>query len=248
MKTKFILSLIACSVFILSSCNHNTISTGDGEKKIEGNGKPTTDLRDVGSFHSIQINGVFKITLEQGPKESVTVETDENILPLVISIVENDTLKVKIIDGVSIGNVKSIGLTIRLVDISKLNTESVGSLRCASTLNLKSLSVKCNGVGETNLNINAENLSVKSDIVGALILSGNVKNVNIDHDGVGAIKAFDLKSETLSLTASGVGSAEVYATEEITINASGVGNVKYKGGAKKRNITADNVGKVTEIE
>ena len=56
-----------------------------------------------------------------------------------------------------------------------------------------------------------------------------------------------LKTRSMNLTVDGIGGAEVYAANELSIKASGVGNVKYKGGAPKKDIRAEGVGEVEEV-
>lgn len=246
MISKF--SKIAILVLFITGCKNVTISTGDGSNKITGNGKIVSEQREIKSFNSISIEGVFNVSLQQGNKEAVKVETDENIVPAIITVVENDTLKVKMKDSTSIHKMTKLNVFITLVSISSISTVGVGALKCTNSLHLKDLDLNIEGVGETELNLEADKLKIKSKTVGALILSGVVKETFINHNGVGIIKAFDLKSEKLSLSTSGVGAAEVFASQELTIDASGIGGVEYKGGATKTQINNDGIGKIVCVD
>ena len=167
---------------------------------------------------------------------------------MILTTVEDGVLTVQLKDSSSIGNAKKMNVYITLTDINQLSTMGVGSVKCTSQLNIKDLKVSCEGVGITNLNIAGENLKIHSEVVGVLNLSGTEKNVSIDHSGVGVIAAFELKAEKLSLKTDGVGAGEVYASDEISIDASGIGSVKYKGGATKKHIKNDGVGKVVCVD
>ena len=224
------------------------ISTGDGANKVNGNGNVLTQDRQITSFDKIEIQGVFNVYLSQGDIESVKVETDENIQPLIITSVEDNVLKLKMRDSTSIGKMKKINIYINVVHLSKLNTEGVGKLACLNKLNIDDLELNCKGVGATSLNLSGEKLSVKSEIVGALMLSGNVKEVTINHSGVGVIEAYDLKTESMNLDADGIGTAEVYASKQLTISTKGLGGVKYKGHPEVKNIRNDGIGKIVEVD
>ena len=239
--------LITLSAFF-TSCENVSVTTGDGSQKVEGNGIVNTKTHDVRSFSAIDLSGVFNVFLSQGAKEEVKIETDENIQPLITVTVEHDTLKLKLKENVSLENMKKIDVYITLVNLSSLHTSGVGELKCSTKLNLKSLTLDCEGVGATNLNLTADQLTVKSQIVGMLELSGTVKEASITHDGIGLIKAFDLHTEKMTLKASGMGAAEVYASAEINIRASGIGNVRYKGGAMKKDIKSEGLGKVESTD
>lgn len=247
-KLFFILSIAITGIFI-TGCDHTTITTGDDSSgKIEGNGKLTTQSRTVSTFHAVLITGVFHVQLEQGAQEAVKVEADENIQPLILCVVENDTLKIKLKEHVAISNAKKINISVTVVDINKLDMQGVGTLKCASVLRLKELEFKNEGVGATSLNVEVGKLTVNTESLGALTLTGMADDVTITQNGVGLLQAFELKANKLTLTTSGVGASEVYAANEINIDASGIGSVKYKGGAAKRKIKSEGVSKVTEME
>lgn len=247
-KLPFLAKLIFLAGVFFTSCNNVTISTGDGSNKVEANGKIKSEVRDLTSFNAIEVDGVFNIILSQSDKESIKVETDENILPLIITLVENGVLKIKMKDNTSVEKMKKIDIYVTLAEISKLNTNGVGSLKCANKLRLKEFELDSKGVGSTELNLNAEKLIIHSEIVGALKLSGIVKDVIINHSGIGLISAFDLKAENLNLNSEGAGAAEVYASNELSIDVNGIGSVKYKGNPKTKNIKKEGIGKVESVE
>lgn len=246
MKSIFGKLSIVVALFI-ASCNGN-VSTGDGSNKITGNGKIISEARELSTFKNISIDGVFNVILKQGSKEAASLEGDENVLPVIITAVENDTLKIKMKDNTSIEKMSTLNVNITLVSISNLNSQGVGSLKCKDTLRLNDLQLNLEGVGDTELNLVANKLTVTSKIVGALSLSGMVQKASIDHDGVGTLKAFDLQTGKMTLHSDGVGTAEIFASQEIIIDASGVGGVKYKGGAAKQQIKNDGVGKVVCVD
>lgn len=238
--------LLTVASVTLYSCDHMTVSTGDGSVKVESDGKRSSESRTVDAFSAIRVEGVFNVFLQQGDKEAVKVEADENIVPVVVTKVDKDTLVVKLKDNVSVRDMDKVNVYITLTNIRHLETAGVGTLKCLSKLNLSQLKFDCEGVGSTELDLNVDQLNVQSEIVGGLTLSGKAKNVTINHSGVGTIDAFGLSSENLSLSTSGVGSAEVNASKTLSIDASGIGDVRYKGGAVTH-IRADGVGKVKEV-
>ena len=238
----------ALALALLMSCNNVTISTGDGSDKITGNGKTTSETRDISAFKAISLEGAFNVILEQADKEGVKVEADENILPTIITVVENDTLKVRMRDNTTIQNLNKLEITIALVTISGIKTEGAGNLSSTDTLQLNELNMDLNGAGTTRLYLVADKLTVNSQTVGALFLAGSAKETAIDHNGVGLIQAFDLKSDKLTLKANGVGAAEIFASQELNIDASGIGSIKYKGGATKTQIKNDGIGKVECVD
>lgn len=246
MKT---ISVCAAFILLFSACENGTINTGPGsENKITGSGNVIMQTREMGSFDRIETNGVFNVILDQGAMEVVKVETDDNLQDLIITEVKNNELMIRMKDSSSFGKITKMNVFVTLKDISGIKTEGVGSIKCLNTLHLKNIELKCDGVGNTSLDLDAERIDIKTAIVGVMELKGRAKHVCIDHDGIGGIQAFGLQAENMELKIDGVGGAEVFASNELKIEANGVGGVKYKGNPKVKNIEAKGIGKVSSAE
>lgn len=230
------------------ACGDMTVSTGDGSDKVKGNGKVTTEEREIAPFNQIVLEGVFNVYLVQKEKEKIRIETDENVLSYIITEVENNVLTVKLKDDSKITKMKKINVYITLADINKLETKGVGLLHCMGKLNLKSVDLQLKGVGATKLNLDCDTLNVKSELVGSLTLSGSSKVFNVNHKGIGAFEAFDFISENVNIESDGIGKAEVYASKKLIVDAKGLGGVKYKGNPSSRNIKSNGFGVVASAE
>ena len=226
------------------ACDDMTVSTGDGSNKVKGNGILTTEEREIVPFNQIVLEGVFNVYLIQKEKESIRVEADENILPFIITEVENNILTVKLKDDSKITKMKKTNVYITLADINKIETKGVGLLNCMGKLNLKTVEVQLKGVGATKLNLDCDTLNVKSELVGSLTLSGSAKEFNVKHKGIGSFEAFDFKAEKVNLESDGIGKAEVFASKVLIIYAKGLGGVVYKGNPAIKDIKNEGVGVV----
>ena len=249
MNNKFLFAAIIVSSGIsLMSCKNMTVTSGDGTDNVNGNGNIQSQNRAVSSFDKMEAEGVFNLFISQDEKESVNVETDENLLPLIITSAENNVLLIKLRENASIGKMNKINIYVHCSHLSKISTSGVGKLQCQNQLTFPTLDLDLKGVGVTNLNLKGEQLNIYSEIIGALILSGSMKEVHINHSGIGIIQAFELKTEKLSLDADGIGAAEVYASGELNINSKGLGAVRYKGNPQSTNIKNEGIGKVEKAD
>ncbi len=224
-----------------------TIFTTACAQKISGNGNVVEENRPVESFSSIDVGGVLNVYLTQGDTESVTVEADENLLDLIITENRGNTLVVKLKKGIDIKKAKDKNVYITLRSIDELEVGGVVNVKSTNTLTADAFDLNIAGVGNTDLELRCDRLNAKADMVGNLTLSGEVREANIRNGGVGSLKAFDLKVDRLTIKNSGVGSAEVQAQDEISINASGVGSVRYKGDPVVKELSTSGVGKVKKM-
>ena len=81
---------------------------------------------------------------------------------------------------------------------------------------------------------------------GNATLAGKAKTVEVRLTGAGNIDAKDLKAATASVDVSGVGNVDVFASDDLTIAASGVGHVGYYGHPKHFSKSVSGVGGVTD--
>src|SRR5688500_9595623 len=62
---------------------------------VQGSGVSKTEARKVGSFSKIQVQGSGDVVVTVGGPVSVEVTSDDNILPLIQTVVQDDTLIIK---------------------------------------------------------------------------------------------------------------------------------------------------------
>lgn len=211
---------------------------------VKGNGNVVRQERNTDSFSAIDISGVFHVYLTQGDTESVFVEADENLLDLIETINQGSKLVVRLKKGVEIKKAKRKDVHITLRNIDELEVSGVVHVESTTPITAQQLELNIGGVSNTDLDLRCDYLDVRSNMVGSLTLRGSVKEADIENNGVGSLKAFDLQVDKLTLRNSGVGSAEVTAQEEISINASGIGSVRYKGDPIVKELESSGLGKV----
>ena len=213
-------------------------------KRVRGNGDVTTEVHDVESFSTLELAGVLNVYIEQGDKESVTVETDENLHEFVVIENRGNSLIIDTQKRISIKKKSKMNVYVTVRDIDRLEISGVGHVETSETLRLKDLDLRIKSVGNVKLDLEADNLNARLSSVGNVSLSGKIGKADIDNTGVGKLAAYDLHNEVLKLKAAGVGKTEVYASKELAIKSTGVGNVYYKGDAVITDLNVRGVGRV----
>ena len=225
--------------------NNCTFTIGD---KIKGNGDITTEQRAVASFNRIDVSGVFTVYLSQGDVESVEVEIDSNLQQYVIVKNKGDKLVVDIKHGINFHKTTKNNVYITLKDINQIDIEGVCTVKTRTALKFDQLKVDASGVSNSTLELYCNRIEVVFSGVGNIELSGKAIDFVIRKSGVGSVKATNLNAENVSIKNSGVGSAEIYASKELTIVNSGVGSITYSGDATIKSINSDGVGKIKKLE
>ncbi|GAH96846.1 unnamed protein product, partial [marine sediment metagenome] len=161
-------------------------------------------------------------------EESLVIEADDNIIPLIRADVSGDRLTIGFKRGYSFIPAAKIKFHLTVIDLDKISISGAGDINC-DDFNTDELEFDISGVGDIDFNINAERIETTSSGAGDITLTGKVDNQDIDISGVGKYDAEELESRECSISLSGAGSATVNASEELDINISGVGNVYYVG-------------------
>jgi Putative auto-transporter adhesin, head GIN domain len=160
-------------------------------------------------FTGIALESTGDITITQGESESLSIETDDNLLPLLTSKVENGVLVLSTQDNTYLEPSQGIRYTITVKSLENLEISGSGNID-ANNLALDSLSVEISGSGNIRL-------------------SGKVNSQSVDISGSGDYNGCDLQSSGSSVSISGSGDIRVAATDTLSIDISGAGDVTYLG-------------------
>lgn len=209
-------------------------------QKLEGNGKLVTREVAVQSFHTLKAGGVYELELQQGSKEGVKIEADENLQELFH--VKNEqgklTVEMKTPKNTSLNTKNKMKVYVTFKDLKQLDISTIGQVKSGSELNFDDVEIRNQSVGDVALNFTARKVSLQNKAVGELKLSGKAQEAVVVNNGVGHLNAGNLVVQTMDIDNSGVGSAEVHAQKGLKVKESFLGKVKNKGAApvRKKNI------------
>ena len=201
------------------------------------------------NFSKIKCTGVMNVILIAGETEGVKVETTDKLMKEVKITQNGDLLLLETENSRSFKKGDKVTAYITFKKLSEIRNDGVGNISNDKPFSLNSLLLSGNGVGNVNLNIeDAGEITMDYNGVGNMKLKGHCKTFSIKSNGVGNVECFDMNADVLKLDNNGVGNVEVFASNEIYMKNSGVGNVKYKGPAKVMKMENDGVGKMKKVD
>jgi hypothetical protein len=115
-------------------------------------------------------------------------------------------------------------------------------------MNPDEMDIHVSGAGDVNMELKAPAVKASLSGAGSISLKGDTKDVDLSLSGAGSAHFFDLLSENTKVRLSGVGDADVYASVSLEAHVSGVGSVKYKGGASNVSQHVSGVGSVSKTD
>jgi hypothetical protein len=225
MLERLIIFLVSAGVLI--SCAPFSVNLGS--KIISGSGKVVEEKRSVSDYSAVELLGSGEVIVDQNGQEGLTIEAEDNILPLLTSEVRNNRLILGTKSGVSIHPTRPIRYTVSIKDINELKLVGSGSME-AKKLTADKISFRLPGSGSIHVDELAAS-AVESVLSGSgsIELAGTTDSQNMSISGSGHLKLGDLESKTAVLALSGSGDARIWAQDSLDISISGSGAVEYYG-------------------
>jgi hypothetical protein len=197
----------------------------------QGNGNVIKQERKVSAFDAIDVSGAFDVYLSQGPVQSVFVEADENLLPIIKTDVSGSTLRIE--NNKPIHNAKSLKVYITVRELRKIEVSGAVDIQTETKFTQNELAIEISGATDAKLDLAVQRLEVNSSGGSKLSLTGMANTFNLDVSGAVDVRAYELLTENVSIEISGAGEAEINVTKELKADVSGAANVKYKGNPAK---------------
>ena len=205
---------------------------------IRGSGDVIVEERDVSGFDKIQVSGVGRVVITQGDDETLSVETDDNLLEYIETEVQGDTLEIGFSKDTSFGvgggrkvlePTEGFTFWIGVKDLTGISVPGAAKVE-VDKLKTDRLDLSLSGAGDISVDdLNGDQLDVQISGAGDVDLAGKVEKQSVVLEGLGRYQAYDLESQDATVSISGAGGANLWVIETLDVSISGAGDVKYYG-------------------
>lgn len=213
---------------------------------IRGSGNLITESRTIGNIDRVDLSGSGKLIIIQSGEESLTVETDDNMMQYVSTEVRDGTLYLGFDGRVSRDQTLSptrLRFTLTVKDLTGMGVSGSGEISTAS-LDTDRLEVNIGGSGDVQVDsLMAGEVEVQIGGNGNVELAGEATRQDISINGSGQYDAENLRSEMVKINIGGSGNATVWAIESLDASVGGSGSVKYYGNPQT-SFSGSGVGKI----
>jgi hypothetical protein len=221
--------ILACTTPLTQSVAQ-AATWGWGNDQVQGNGVIKRQQRELGHFNGVSSTLSAKVEIRIGTTESVTIETDDNLLPLIEAVVEDGILNLRTTKRNMNLQTRTLKIVVQARALDHISLGGSGSID-SDALRARKIQVDLGGSGTVNLKgIEADAMSVNlggsGDVTAA---GGTAKNVSMSIGGSGNVKMGQVRSDTVSVTIAGSGAATVWAQKSLSLTVAGSGDVNYYG-------------------
>ena len=202
-----VIGLVVSNIFSFGRAAHHLFNFSVDFGREKGSGKIVTEKRSLSGFKGVDVGSVFQVEITAGKEFAVEVETDDNLLPLIKTEVNDGILEIELERHVS--PTGKILVRISAPDVSELDVSGAAN-------------VTLNGVKNSNLAVEASGAS-------KLKITGETTKLTIESSGASKIDADGLKTENASVDGSGASHIDLNVSGELNADLSGASQVIYSG-------------------
>ena len=181
--------------------------------------------RSVTPFTKVAISGAMNLVVDAGKPFSVSVQGDPKFIGRVTTRVVNGELRISMNEDKNINIKKHDRVVVSMPSLTSFDAEGAGLAR----LN----------------NVQGDRLDVDYRGAGSLVINGKVRHVRIDAEGVGEVDTKALIAQEADVSFEGIGAVSIYASEKLTADVEGMGNLSYYGNPRIVNKSVSGIGSVT---
>ena len=185
------------------------VIVGCSRPGIKGDGVSKTEQRPISDFSALAVTGAYQIKWSSG-KPALNISTDQNLLPLIKTVVSDNTLEIDWEQNLR----PTKGITIILSSASLAD-------------------VKLNGAVSLTANqLSGHDLKLESNGASEIIVDGSVTNLEANLAGASKLNAKSLQTQTATLTLEGACYGDVTVKDTLDATISGAGLLTYSGNPK----------------
>jgi hypothetical protein len=179
---------------------------------VTGNGRIAAEDRQVAPFSSMRVDGSFEVAVTVGSPQRLAVEADENLLPIIRTVVSGKELR---IDSVrSFSSEHAIKITVSTPSLSRLSASGSTHLAAAG--------------------LAGEDFSLFLDGSSEVALDGRVARLTCESDGSTELSAESLIADSARIDFRGAGQGSFTVHEKLDAEISGAAAITIHGHPKQR--------------
>jgi len=219
------------------------------QARVVGSGHAATESRAVGEFEAIATDGSMDIVVRQAAKQALEIRADDNLLPLIETVVESGangrTLMIRFKRGESISHHAPVKLMIDVVQLAAISTSGSGDV-ILDTLKTPSFKLSISGSSDARISgLATDSFELRISGSGDVIGAGTARQVKVSIAGSGDADLAGLVAEDVTVRIAGSGDASVTANKSLDVSVAGSGDVRYGGNASAVKVSTAGSGTIS---
>ena len=225
LKIAAIISVAAIILVMSTSCIRFT--------GISGSGNVISEERKVEGFNSISVSAGINLFIEQGDSETLKIEAEDNVVPLLITEVRNGRLEIHYKEFIRLGFklTRPVNVYVTVKQLDELKASSGSSVK-TEEIKTNSFKINLSSGAFGQFIVQAAEINVNASSGTSILISGKTDKQIISLSSGGSYDAEDLASKSAEVDVSSGSSVKINVSDNLNVNISSGGIVQYKGTPK----------------
>jgi len=202
------------------------------------------ETRSLSNFTKIVVGESVELELVKGSSNKAVIEVSGADTDDVETKVSGEKLTVGMVNG-SYRNVK-VKATVTYTSLEAISVNSSAKAYAKDKIKASSFRVSVSSSGYASLVLDVDQLDVSVSSSGEAKLEGSADEVYAKVSSSGDIRAYNLTSRDVDVSANSSGRAEINVSNSLEASANSSGKVVYRGSPDKVNVSANSAGKVVK--
>ena len=204
-----------------------------GGERVRGSGAVKKQSRAIEHFTGLSLNVPAQLELRIGNNEGITIETDDNLLPLIETTIDNGTLKIRPVKKNMHLQATTMKIIVQARAVDRIALGGSGAIR-SDALRGGRMQFDLGGSGSIDVKgIDGDAVSVTVGGSGNFKAGGgSAKTVSVSIGGSGDVDVGKMAAAEASVSVAGSGTAVVWARDTLSATIAGSGDVNYYGDPK----------------
>ena len=239
-------SLLVSALFVASGCTGRFTL---GPPAISGSGVAKDETRPIEAFHALDAQNALHVTLAvtQGAKPSLKISGDDNLVPLVESVVLDGKLILRIKENTNI--LPKLPLLAEVVtdQLDRVEASGATDVKVTGGSKVEQFTAAASGVAHLSVTgIQAPKAVATAEGASQLTLTGIAESLKVEASGASHVKAEDLVVDDADVSINGASDADLRARRSVAGDISGASNLNLHGRPAKKTVSVSGASKVND--
>ena len=206
-------------------------------------------VREAKNFSVIRLSSAFDVYLTQSNEESVAVSaSDPKYLDDIKVEVKNGVLEIgyRPKNGKWNGGNRKLKAYISFKQVDKLDVSGACDVDIVGIWKAEGAKIDMSGASDLTGKISVQKLTVEISGASDVKVTGEAGQLDIHASGASNFKGYDLTAEFCNARASGASDIQVFVNKELSVDASGASDIKYKGAGVIRDLKTSGASSISK--
>jgi hypothetical protein len=222
-------STLLAAVLALATLSSAGVAYALFGASVTPSGKVVTESRAVGAFTGISVTVPGTVVVRQGEAAPVAIDADDNLMPIIETVVERGVLKIRFKDNASTTGRATVRVLVSAPAIDSLTVGGSGEI-LSEAIKAGALDISVAGSGDVKI-AKLEAGTLKTSVAGSgdVRVAGRADDLSVSIAGSGDVEAPRLQTRRAKVSIAGSGDVALWATESLDVSSVGSGDVAYYG-------------------